>query len=142
MMGETLPQKASFANGYTEYQYLPDDWNATQSAYPRDRCLHQWFEAQVERTPDAIALLSQQEHLTYRELNQRADQLAASLHHRGVGPDVLVGLCLPRTPALLIALLAILKASAAYVPLDPNYPAERLSFMLADAQVALVLTQS
>ena len=142
MMGETLPQKAAFAPAYTEYQHLPDDLNASRSAYPRDRCLHHWFEAQVARTPDAIALLSAQEYLTYHELNRRADLLATALHQRGVGPDVLVGLCLPRTPALLIALLAILKASAAYLPLDPTYPTERLAFMLADAQVPLVLTQS
>ena len=125
-----------------ERQHLLLDWNASRSAYPRDRCLHHWFEAQVARTPDAIALLSAQEYLTYHELNRRADLLATALHQRGVGPDVLVGLCLPRTPALLIALLAILKASAAYLPLDPTYPTERLAFMLADAQVPLVLTQS
>lgn len=141
-MGETSPQKTSFRPVATEYQHVPDNWNRTQSASPNDRCLHQWFEAQVERTPDTVALLYQQEYLTYHEINRRANRLAAFLKQRGAGPDVLIGLCLPRTPELLIALLAILKAGAAYVPLDPTYPAERLSFILADAQVALVLTHS
>ena len=104
--------------------------------------LHQWFEAQVERTPEAIALIAQEEYLTYGELNWRATQLAVHLRQQGIGPEVLVGLCLSRSPTLLIALLAILKAGGAYVPLDPNYPSERLTYMLADAQVALLLTQS
>src|SRR6201999_3273329 len=136
------PQKATFASIYTEHQHFPDALNATQAAYPHERCLHHWFEAQVARTPDAIALLAQQEYLSYHELNRRADVLAAVLRGQGIGPAVLVGLCLPRTPTLLIALLAILKAGAAYVPLDPAYPAERLALMLTDAHVALVLTHS
>ncbi|HEX7735419.1 MAG TPA: amino acid adenylation domain-containing protein, partial [Ktedonobacteraceae bacterium] len=142
MMDEIFAQKAIVARESTDDQDLPDVQRAPTSAYPREHSLHQWFEDQVERTPDAIALISEHTHLTYDELDRRANRLAAILHQRGIGPDILVGLCLPRTPDLLIALLAILKACAAYVPLDPNYPTERLSFILNDARVTLVLTES
>ncbi|MBW4490244.1 MAG: amino acid adenylation domain-containing protein [Trichocoleus desertorum ATA4-8-CV12] len=104
-------------------------------------CLHHLFTDQVERTPDAIALVHEDQQLTYRELNQKANQLAHYLQSLGVGPEVLVGVCLPRSPHLIISLLAILKAGGAYVPLDPNYPEERLLFMLSDAQVAVLITQ-
>src|SRR6185312_13812791 len=86
------------------------------------------------------ALLCGDDHLTYSQLNQKANQLAHYLQKMGVGPDILVGLCLPRSLDMIIGLLAILKAGGAYVPLDPNYPNERLAFMLHDAQVALLLT--
>ena len=142
MTGEILPPKAPIAHADPEHYSLSDDWSASEPAHRPACCLHQWFEAQVERTPETIALLWQEEYLTYHELNRRANLLAAALQQRGVGPDFLVGLCLPRTPDLLIALLAILKASAAYVPLDPGYPAERLGFILADARVSLVLTET
>lgn len=117
------------------------EWNATQSAYPRDTCIHQLFEAQVRRTPDAVAVVFEHERLTYQELNSKANQLAHFLQKRGVGPEVLVGLCVERSLEMLVGLLGILKAGGAYVPLDPAYPAERLSFMLQDAQVVLLLTQ-
>ena len=117
-------------------------WNQTQIEYDvKDVCLHQLFEAQVERTPDAIAVVLDDQHLTYRALNQRATQLAVELHTRGVGPEQLVGLCLDRSLDMLVALWGILKAGGAYVPLDPSYPQSRLQFILKDAAVSLVVTQ-
>lgn len=103
--------------------------------------IHQLFEEQVQRTPEAIALTSEQESLSYQTLNHRANQLAHYLRASGVGPGTLVGLCLERSVALVISVLAVLKAGAGYVPLDPTYPAERLTFMMRDAQVDLLLTQ-
>jgi amino acid adenylation domain-containing protein len=117
------------------------EWNNTAAAYPQDRCLHQLFEAQAARTPDAIALIFADQALTYAELNARANQLAYALIARGVGPETRVGICLERSPKLVIGLLAVLKAGGAYVPLDLAYPKERLDFTLADAQVALLLAQ-
>lgn len=105
-------------------------------------CIHQLFEAQVEQTPEAIAVVFEDEQLTYRELNQRANQLAHYLLGLGVRPEVLVGICLERSLNLVVGLLAILKAGGAYVPLDPAYPKERLAFMLADTQAPVVLTQA
>ena len=123
-----------------ERQLLLLDWNATRQAYPHDICLPQLFEAQVARTPDAIALVSQDEQFSYHDLNCRANQLAHLLLAHGIGPEHIVGLCLERSPDLLIALLAILKTGAAYLPLDPRYPTQRLAFMLADAHASLLLT--
>ena len=117
------------------------EWNATQTAYPLDRCLHHWIEDQVDRTPDAIAVEFADDSLTYRELDQRANQLAHYLQSKGIKPDTLVGVCVERSLEMVIALLGILKAGAAYVPLDPTYPTERLAFMVEDAQTALLLTQ-
>jgi len=124
-----------------ERHQLVVDWNATQTTYPPDQCVHQLFEAQVARTPDAIAVVYENQQLTYSELNTRANQLAHYLRSLGVGPEVLVGLCVERSLELVIGLLAVLKAGGAYLPLDPRYPAERLRFMLDDAQVKIVLTQ-
>ena len=117
------------------------DWNIVQQELPQDRCLHQLFETQVEQTPEAIAVVCEEEQLSYRELNVRANQLAHSLRVLGVGPDKLVGLCMESSLEMIIGVLGILKAGGAYVPLDPGYPAERLAFMLQDAQVAVVVTQ-
>jgi len=103
--------------------------------------LHLLFEQQVDRTPEAVALCFEQEHLTYQHLENCANRLAATLRHHGVAPDVRVGLCAQRSPELVIGLLAILKAGGAYVPLDPSYPQERLAFLLQDAQVHLLLSQ-
>ncbi len=124
-----------------EEHLLLVDWNDTASSYPRDRCIHQLFEAQVERTPDAVAITFEDEYLTYRELNCQANQLAHSLRELGVGPEVLVGLYLERSIEMIVALLGILKAGGAYVPLDPTYPSERLAFMLDDSQVSVLVTQ-
>jgi aspartate racemase len=124
-----------------ERHQLLIEWNDTATDYPRDKCIHQLFEAQVERTPEAVALVFGTGRLTYRELNTKANQLAHYLRKLGVGPEVLVGICLERSLDLIVALLGILKAGGAYVPLDPAYPQERIEFMLSDAQVAVLLTQ-
>ncbi|MEO0490140.1 MAG: amino acid adenylation domain-containing protein, partial [Cyanobacteria bacterium J06659_2] len=105
-------------------------------------CLHQLFEAQVEKNPEAIAVIYEQRQLTYAELNQRANQLARHLQALGVGPEVLVGICLERSLEMVIGLLGILKAGGAYVPLDPSYPQSRLQFMCRDAQISVLLTQA
>ena len=125
----------------TERQYLLREWNETPLAYPHEACIHELFVRQVERTPEAIALICDDQPLTYRELNQRANQLAHYLRASGVGPEVLVGICVERSLEMVIGLLGILKAGGAYVPLDPAYPQERLAFMVEDAQVAVLLTQ-
>jgi len=122
-------------------QQLLVEWNATATAYPRDSCIHQLFEAQVECTPDAVAAVYKDAQLTYRELNQRANQLAHYLQKLGVGPEVLVGICAERSLDMVVGMLGILKAGGAYVPLDPTYPSERLAFMLTDAQVPVLVTQ-
>lgn len=116
-------------------------WNQTQVAYP-DQCLHQLFEAQVERTPDAVAIVFGKDQLTYRELNQRSNQLARTLQQLGVEPEGLVGICADRSIEMVVGLLAILKAGGAYVPLDPKYPSDRLAFMLEDSQATVLLTQT
>ncbi|HKR15461.1 MAG TPA: non-ribosomal peptide synthase/polyketide synthase [Pyrinomonadaceae bacterium] len=126
----------------SEQQQILHDWNQTASDYPRERLLHQWFEAQVERTPEATALVCGEERLTYAELNRQANQLGHRLRALGVGTESRVGVMLERTPLLLTGLLAVLKAGGAYVPLDPNYPQQRVSFMLADAEVQVLLTTS
>src|SRR5262245_33038854 len=107
----------------------------------QDRCLHQLFEAQVERTPGTAAVLYEGLELTYGELNRRANQLAHYLRPRGVGPEVLVGICLERSLEMMVGLLGILKAGGAYVPLDLVYPQERLAFILEDTQVTVLLAQ-
>ncbi|WP_086691624.1 amino acid adenylation domain-containing protein [Nostoc sp. T09] len=121
-------------------QKLFNGLNQTGVAYT-STCIHQLFEAQVERTPDAIAVVFEQEQLTYRKLNQRANQLAHYLQKLGVRPEVLVGICVERSLEMVIGILGILKAGGAYLPLDPAYPQERIAFMLADAKVSIALTQ-
>ncbi|MFN6272726.1 MAG: amino acid adenylation domain-containing protein, partial [Microcystis sp.] len=124
-----------------ERQQLLMDWNNTKTNYPQDQCIHQLFEAQVERTPDAIAVVFENQQLTYTELNGRANQLAHYLQSFGVGPEVVVGISVERSLEMIVGLLGILKAGGAYLPLDPDYPNERLQFMLEDSQVSLLLTQ-
>ncbi len=124
-----------------EQQQLLIEWNATSTSYPKDQCVHQLFEAQVERTPDAVALVYEDQQMTYRELNARANQLAHCLQRLGVEPEVLVGLCMDRSLEMIVGLLGILKAGGAYVPLDPTYPKERLAFMLEDTQAPVLVTQ-
>src|SRR5581483_4612365 len=116
-------------------------WNDTSVEYPRDTPLHGFIEKQVEKTPDATALIFESTKLSYRELNARANQLAHRLRKLGVGPDVLVAVCADRSIEMVIALLGTLKAGGAYVPLDPEYPLDRLETMLADANPPVVLTQ-
>ena len=124
-----------------ECQQILLEWNNTRTEYKLDRGIHQLFEAQVERTPDNIAVVFEKHPLTYRELNAKANQLAHYLRKQGVKPDVLVGIYLERSPLMVIGLLGILKAGGAYVPLDPQLPSDRVAFMLADAQVSVLLTQ-
>jgi amino acid adenylation domain-containing protein len=117
------------------------EWNQTQQDYPKNLCIHQLFEAQVEQTPDAVAVIFKDEQLTYRELNSKANQLAHYLQALGVKPETLVGICVERSLEMIVGLLGILKAGGAYVPLDPAYPLERLAFMLEDSTVPVLLTQ-
>ncbi|MEC4812714.1 MAG: amino acid adenylation domain-containing protein [Scytonema sp. PMC 1069.18] len=124
-----------------ERHQLLVEWNNTQVDYPQDQCIHQLFEEQVERTPDAVAVVYENQQLTYHQLNCRANQLAHYLQTLGVGADVLVGICVERSLEMVVGILGILKAGGAYVPLDPEYPQERLSFMLKDTQVKVLLTQ-
>jgi len=123
-----------------ERQQLLVAWNQTATDYPRDRCIHHLVEAQVARTPDAIAVEFAEEQLSYRELNARANQLAHHLIGLGVQAEMTVGLCLERSVAMVVSLLAILKAGGAYVPLDPTYPQERLTLMLADTAAPVLVT--
>ena len=124
-----------------ERHKLLKEWNDTRTPYPDDRCIHQLFEEQVERAPDSVALVFEDQQLTYQELNARANQLAHHLQTLRVGPEVLVGICVERSVEMIVGLLGILKAGGAYLPLDPAYPKERLAFMLEDSQVPVLLTQ-
>ncbi|CAG1772939.1 hypothetical protein BAC2_03281, partial [uncultured bacterium] len=125
-----------------ERQQLLVEWNDTARDYPPVSGVHELFEAQVARTPDAVAVVYEDEHITYAELNRRANQLAHHLRKSGIGPNVLVGICIERSSEMIVGLLGVLKAGGAYVPLDPTYPPERLAFMLENARVPVVLTHS
>lgn len=135
-------QKLSYLPMLTgaEKQQLTE-WNNTDAEFPRQTCVHELVETQTARTPNAIAVEHADQRLTYRELEQRANQLAHFLKQRGVGPESRVGICLRRSLELPVALLGVLKAGAACVPLDPAYPKERLAYMLEDSETSLVLTQ-
>ncbi len=123
-----------------ERQQLLVEWNATATNYPHDVCIHTMIAAQAERTPQAVAVVYGDTHLTYHELNSRANQVAHYLQTLGVVPETLVAVCIERSPLIVIAMLGILKAGGAYVPLDPGYPADRLAMMLADSRASLLLT--
>jgi amino acid adenylation domain-containing protein len=146
----TLQAMASAPDAHYEaFSPLPDperhriliEWNQTAEEYQRDKSLAQLFEERVAATPEAVALVFGEQSLTYRDLNRRADALAHQLGKLGVQPEELVGLYVERGPDMVVGLLGILKAGAAYVPLDPTYPAERLAFMLEDSHLRLLLTQ-
>ncbi|HWP42477.1 MAG TPA: amino acid adenylation domain-containing protein [Blastocatellia bacterium] len=124
-----------------ERRQLLLEWNSTRAEYPRQVNIHQQFEQQSARTPEAVAIAFAGEQITYRELNQRANQLAHHLLGMGVGREALVGICMERSIEMVVALLGVLKAGAAYVPLDPTYPLTRLSFMLEDSQAPVLLVQ-
>lgn len=130
---EILPER--------ERTQLVQDWNENKFDFPTGACLHYQFEQQVERTPKTIAVWSDAQELTYNQLNQRANQLAHFLQAEGIGPDILVGVCLEPSVEMVVALLGILKAGGAYLPLDPDFPPDRLTYMLADANPALLLTR-
>src|SRR6266516_3088133 len=110
-----------------ERQQILGAWNATQGYFPEHSCIHQLFEEQVQRTPEAVAVVFEQQRLTYRELNRRANRVAHALQAAGVGPDSFVGVAMERSIEMVVALLAVLKAGGAYVPLEPTYPRERLT---------------
>ena len=124
-----------------ETQELLQSFNRTRRDYPQSKCVHELFEAQVEKAPDAIAVVFEDKQLTYRELNQRANQLAHDLRQQGVQPDTIVALCMERSIEMVVGILGVLKAGGAYLPIDPDSPAERRHFLLNDAQPDLVLTQ-
>jgi amino acid adenylation domain-containing protein len=137
----TQPLSALPLLSEAERQQLLVHWNDTTREYPLDQGIHQLFEAQVERTPEAIAIVCDGEHLTYGELNRQANQLAHYLRLLGVTAEVLVGVCVERSLEMVVGLLGVLKAGGAYIPLDPAYPQERLAFMLDDTHVPVLLTQ-
>jgi amino acid adenylation domain-containing protein len=123
-----------------EQRQLLTEWNPAKTGVPPTRWVHQWFEDQVVRSPDAIAVVFEQEQLTYSELNRRANQLAHRLQSLGVKPEELVGICVERSLDMIVALLGVLKAGGAFVPLDPNYPLDRLKTIIQDAQISILLT--
>jgi amino acid adenylation domain-containing protein len=124
-----------------ERQRLLVDWNDTTITFPKDQCVHELFETEAEHSPDALAIVCGDEHLTYAELNLKANQLAHHLRSLGIGPESLVGVLLERSVSMVVALLGVLKSGGAYLPLDPAYPRARLSFMLSDSEVTVLLTQ-
>src|SRR5207249_3431233 len=124
-----------------ERQQLLIEWNVTRADYPRHACVPELFEAQVERTPNAVALVYGKEEVSYRELDNQANQVSHHLRSLGLGPDVPVGICLDRSAEMVAGLLGVLKAGGAYVPLDPVNSRERLLFMLKDSGATVLLTQ-
>jgi aspartate racemase len=136
--------------GISEFSFLTTleenkllvEWNNTQVNYPSDECIHHLFEKQVQQTPDAIAVVFENEHLTYQALNLRTNQLAHYLQQLGVKTEMLVGICVERSLEMIVAILGVLKAGGAYIPLDPNYPVERINYMLEDAQPEVIITQT
>ncbi|HLL47626.1 MAG TPA: AMP-binding protein, partial [Longimicrobiaceae bacterium] len=127
--------------GGAERRRLLEEWNRVEGDFPADECIHRLFEAQVERTPGAAAVVFDGASLTYRELNGQANRLAHHLRRLGVGPETRVGICLERGTEMVVAILGVLKAGGAYVPLDPGYPADRLAYMLADSGVPVLVTR-
>ncbi len=125
-----------------EERQILHEWNHTDAPYPADKCVHQLFEAQAERTPEAPAVIFREEQLTYRELNQRANRLAHFLRSQGVQPESLVAICVERSFEMVVAALGVLKAGGAYLPLDPSYPTGRLENMLSDSGARFLLTQA
>jgi len=124
-----------------ERRQLLDEWVGERVSYPREATVHELFAEQAARTPEAVAVVFENESLTYGELNRRANQLAHYLRKRGVGPEVLVGLCVERSLEMIVGIMGVLKADGAYLPLDPSYPADRIAYMLEDAGTAVLLTQ-
>ncbi len=126
---------------HEEKRQILTEWSSRQQGPVKNQCIHEWFEECVESAPDAIALVSEGKRVSYRELNQRANRLAHYLRRLGVGPESLVGICLERSVQMIVALLGVLKAGGAYLPLDPAYPKDRLQYMLADSGVSVLLIQ-
>ena len=136
---EIQPTSISLLTDLAQQQFIA--WNATEQHLPPDLCVPQLIEQQAATTPEALAISMEDQQLNYRELNQQANQLAHHLRAHGVGPNVLVGVCLERSIDLVIGLLGILKAGGAYVPIDPSYPAERITFMLTDTGISVLVTK-
>ncbi|MGS0897509.1 amino acid adenylation domain-containing protein, partial [Burkholderia stagnalis] len=124
-----------------ERRRLLAEWSETRRAHPEDRCLHELFEEQASRTPEAVAVVFEGARLSYGELNARSNRVARYLRRQGIGPDQRVAICVERSLEMTVSLLGVLKAGAAYVPLDPSYPADRLAYMLADSAPAVLVTQ-
>jgi amino acid adenylation domain-containing protein len=132
--------KVSILTNEEETQLL-SGWNENKVAYPQELCIHELFEEQVRKTPDEIAVVDEEKVLTYAELNVKANRLAHSLKKEGIQSEVLTGVCLQRSSKILIAILGVLKAGGTYIPIDPKYPAERISYMVEDSQATLLLTE-
>ena len=142
-----LKQPNELLDGYsllskTEQKTLLEDWNETQADYPRDKCVHELFAEQAKQRPQAIAVVYQEQSLTYQALDKKSSVLARHLQNQGLKANQLVAICVPRSLDMLVGLLGILKAGGAYVPLDPEYPSERLAYILKDSQAKLILTHS
>ena len=125
-----------------EKQHILYDFNDTKAEYPRHKTIHQLFEEQAERTPDNIALVFGDKQLTYRELNEKSNQLARLLRKKGIKPDSIIGIMVERSLEMIIGIMGVLKAGGAYLPIDPNYPVDRISYMLEDSGATLLLTDS
>jgi amino acid adenylation domain-containing protein len=136
-----IPIRALDVLPHGERRLLVEQWNATRAHYPSERCVHELFEAQVARSPHALAVVQGTQSLTYAELNRRANRLARRLRALGAKPDARVAICAERSIEMVVGLFAVLKAGAAYVPLDPNYPADRLRHMLTDSAPTVLLTE-
>jgi len=139
---EDAPLSAFSLLGEVERERVLTQWNDTAVSVAREQCVHQLFEAQVDRAPDAIAVVHELESVSYRELDERANRLAQRLRELGAGPDRLVAICMERSIDLVVGILGILKAGSAYVPLDPGYPRARVEFMLDDSQAPILLTEA
>src|ERR1051325_5943010 len=142
LVQEILNVREKITGGFFPRRQFLTEFNNTARAYPYDKCVHELFESQVERTPNGVAVVSGDRQLTYAELNARANQLARFLRRFGIGPASLGGLCVERSIDMVVGILGVLKAGAGYVPMDPTYPADRLGYMLQDANVFVLLTQS
>jgi non-ribosomal peptide synthetase component F len=127
--------------GEAEKRQIIEEWNATERAWEKTRLAHELITEQAARNSEAIAVVAGEEQVSYRELNERANRLARYLRRLGVGPEVLVGICLERSVEMVTAVLGVLKAGGAYVPLNPSYPEERLTFMLEETQAPVLLTR-
>jgi len=124
-----------------QQRQIIEEWNDTETPYPADQCIHRLFETQVAKTPNAVAVISESGQLTYQQLNERANQLAQVLQRCGVNSEVPVGICLKRSSEMIVGLMGILKSGGCYLPLDPDYPDDRLAFMIEDSAIPVLITQ-
>ncbi|MEC0624075.1 amino acid adenylation domain-containing protein [Bacillus spizizenii] len=141
MEDPSLPLETYSLQLHQEQSSLLEQWNATSTNTPSDKCIHEVFEEKAKQTPDAVAVVLEDRSFTYKEVDEKSTTLAIYLQHQGVGPEHPVGICTERSFDMIIGILGILKAGGAYVPLDPSFPQERLEYMLKDSQASIVLTQ-